>query len=311
MRLLAAALLTFAALQAHAADIDWLPSWKTNDKATYDVNRCRRSNDPAKPVDACAKGTLEIEVLRADDKGSLQRWKTDTVIDGLASSGLPPEAVASLGKASSLAMDIEFDESAQPVRLVNAQEVRAMLDSVVNALTTSPVGGKPLDPKVAAGVKAMMSQLTSTDDRLLALATKDARILYSPLGGSFPEGETVRVKSSMPSPFGTAPLQSTLNITTKATGAAGKDVELQLDEDIDRAAMLEAMDAMLKPMIQAAGRPEAAAEIKKAMSSMTMRRSTTYKVQPDSSWAQQVRWSQTVEVSSRQRVDSIEFSRTR
>lgn len=311
MRRITTALLALAAFHAHAADVEWLPQWKADDNAAYAVERCRKSNDPKRPVDACAKGTLEIEVLRADDKGSLQRWKTDTVIDGLVSSGLPAEAVAAFSKASGLAMDIEFDESAQPVRLVNANEVRALLDSVADALTTASSGSKPLDPKVAAGVKALMSQLTSTDDRLLALAAKDARILYSPLGGSFPLGETVRIKSSMPSPFGTAPIQSTLSITTQAAAPESKELELQLDEDVDRAAMLEAMDAMLKPLIQAAGRPEAAAEIRKAMSSMTMRRLTTYKVQPHSPWATQVRWSQTVEVSGRQRVDSTEFKRVR
>lgn len=311
MRLVATILFSLAAFQARAADVEWLPQWKTGDKAAYEVERCRKSNDPRKPVDVCAKGSLQIEVLRADAKGSLQRWKTDTVIDGLASSGLPPETVAAFGRASSFAMDIEFDDAAQPVRLVNASEVRALLDSMVGTLTTSPPGGQPLDPKLAAGVKALMSQLTGTDDRLLALAAKDARILYSPLGGSFPVGQTVQVQSSMPSPFGTAPIQSTLRITTQAGAPDSKDIELQLDEDIDRAAMLEAMDAMLKPMIQAAGRPEAAAEIRKAMSSMTMRRATTYKVQPDVPWAAHVRWQQTVDVSGRKRVDSSEFRRSR
>jgi hypothetical protein len=114
----------------------------------------------------------------------------------------------------------------------------------------------------------------------------------------------------MPSPLGTAPVQSTIRITTHA-GTSDKDIEVQLDEVVDRAAMLEAVEAMLKPMIQAAGRPEAAAEIKKAMSSMTMRRAATYKVQPDVPWAAHVRWQQTVEVAGRQRADSSEFKRVR
>jgi hypothetical protein len=308
MRIIATALLACTVLHANATDVEWLPGWKTNDKAAYEVERCKKSEDPAKPADACLKGRLEIEVLRADSHGSLQRWKSNTVIEGLAGSGLAADALA---KASSVVMDIEFDDFAQPVRLVNASEVRAMLDSVVNALTTAPADGKAPDTKTSTAVKALMSQLTSSDERLLALATKDASILYSPLGGSFSVGETVRVQSSVPSLFGTAPIQSTIAITTKAATSDNSELELQFDEDIDRAAMLEAMDTLLKPLIQAAGRPEAAAEIKKAMASMTFSRLATYKVLVNSPWATQVQWRQTVEAGGRQRLESIAFKRTR
>ncbi|MCM5682584.1 hypothetical protein M8A51_23890 [Schlegelella sp. S2-27] len=156
-----------------------------------------------------------------------------------------------------------------------------------------------------------MAQLTGTDERLLSVAARDAAVLYSPLGGSFPEGETVRMTSSMPSPFGGGSIQSTMSISTRATEPAGAAMELQVDEEIDRAALAEVTGELLQPMIQAAGRPEAAEEMRKALASMTLRRATTYRVQLSSSWAQHVHWQQTTEVTGRQRVDSLEFKRTR
>ncbi|RZL00229.1 MAG: hypothetical protein EOP36_16480 [Rubrivivax sp.] len=67
---------------------------------------------------------------------------------------------------------------------------------------------------------------------------------------------------------------------------------------------------MIKPLIQGVGRPEAAEEIKKAMASMSMSRSTRYQVHLDSSWPLHVVWNQTIEASGRQRTDTVEFKRT-
>lgn len=311
MRHLATALFACTVLHAPAAEVGWLPRWKTNDTASYEVERCRKSNAPGKPVNACLKGQLEIEVLRADSKGSLQRWRSNAIVDELTGSGLPAEAAAALGEASSLALDIEFDDVAQPIRLVNATEVRVLLDKTTDALTAATADDKALDPKLVAGVKALMSHLTSTDERLLAMVSRDVGILYSPLGGSFTVGETVSIPSSIPSPFGTAPLRSTIAVTTSLAKPDGAELELQLAEDIDRAGLLEVMDEMLKPLIQATDKPEAAAEMKRAMSSVIIQRFTTYKVVPDDAWASHVYWRETIEVGSRQRVTTLTFKRTR
>ncbi|RZL00230.1 MAG: hypothetical protein EOP36_16485 [Rubrivivax sp.] len=230
---LATALLTLTTLSAHATDIEWQPSWKANDQATYEVKRCRKANGP-RPVDACATSQIEILILRADGQGSVQRWKTAALGEGLAGMGLPPEMASVMDKASRTAMDIEFNESVRPVRLINAQEVRSVLESVTGALTASSL--MKADPRLAATVKAMMSQLVSTDDKLLALSTKDPGILYSPLGGRFSVGRTVRTRSSMLSPFGSTPIESTVSITTEAKDTTSREVALTVDEDIDREA---------------------------------------------------------------------------
>ncbi|WP_280155934.1 hypothetical protein [Piscinibacter sp. XHJ-5] len=305
------ALLACPVIHVRAADIEWNANWKAGERAVYEVERCRRSSDPAKPTNNCAKGRLEIAVLRADDKGSLQQWKSDTAFRQLAEGRMTPEAIAAMEKAQNLAAEIEFDASAQPVRLVNAKDVRAMLDSAMHALTEPSPGRKELDPKVVEQVRAAMSQLTAHDERLLALAAKDATVLYSPLGGSFTPGKTVQLESSIPSPFGTAPLQSTLSLTTRVTDASRKTMELQLDEEIDRRALLEAMDSLVTPLIASAGGAEKAKEVRAAMSTMTLRRTTTYQVNLGSSWATSVRTRQTLDISGRQRVDTAEFRRIR
>ena len=306
--LLAIALLGLTTLPARATDIEWRPSWKADDKAGYDVKRCRKADGP-RPVDACTTGKIEILVLRADEKGSVQRWQSEVLGDGLSRLGLSTDLAELLGKASRTPVDIEFNQLVQPVRLVNAKEVRAMFESVIDAVTTSSAVDK--HPKAAAAVKSLVAQLVSTDDKLLALSIKDPSVIYSPLGGVFPLGETVRVRSSMPSPFGATPIQSTMSITTHASDPASRDVRMTIDEEVDRAVLDSLVDAMIKPMLQqAGGQPEVIEEVRKAMSSMTIKRSSRYQVRLDSSWPLSVVWNQSIEGAGRHRTETVEFTRT-
>ncbi|MCM5682585.1 hypothetical protein M8A51_23895 [Schlegelella sp. S2-27] len=55
------------------------------------------------------------------------------MIDGVTSN-LPADLKATLGDATRFTMDIEFNASAQPVRLVNAAEVRARLNAFAQKL---------------------------------------------------------------------------------------------------------------------------------------------------------------------------------
>jgi hypothetical protein len=305
----AASVAALSAFGAHAADIDWLPNWAAQDKAVYEVKRCRQSNGP-KPVDLCGTSQLEILVLQSDIKGSVQRWRSGGLVEGLAASGLSPEMAALLKKASQTPMDIEFDESAQPVRLRNAKEVRAMFDAVIQGLTSAPEI-KGADPRLPAMVKDTVARLVDTDEKLLALSSKDASILYSPLGGRFPDGETKRLRSAMPSPFGTAPIGSMVSITAQLPDPAGREMQLAIDEDIDPAAIGGLVDEMIKPMLQNLGRPEAIAEVRKALLGMTMSRSTRYRINLDSAWPMNVTWKQSIETGDRHRIDQIEFRRIR
>lgn len=295
----------FTTQAAQTEDIDWLPSFKANERVAYEVKRCRKVDHPTRPVDACHTGVIEIEVLSANDAGSRQRWSSDAMLDR---GSLPAPAQDALAVTANFAMEFEFNADAQPVRVVNAAALRAKLDEALDVML-APRDGKAPDPKLAAGVKTLMTQLTSTDEKLLALAGKDASILYSLLGGVYRPGTTLEFKSSLPSPFGTAPLQSAVRVATQRTAAPAPPLEIQVDEDIDREALLQAIEAVVQPLLQS--QPGAAGELRKAMSSMTMKRVTTYQVKPDEPWPVSVRFRQTVDVQGRRRVDDTEYRRVR
>lgn len=261
-----------------------------------------------KPPNTCVKSQLDIEVLRVDAKGSLQRWNSDRVIDALP---VPIDLAVAVARAPRVAMDIEFDDTAQPVRLVNGAEIRSLLNSGLEAVTQEGPGKKPLDPARAAVVKTLVSKVTDSDESLLALVALDVTILYSPIGSSFPLGKTVSAPSSLPSPFGSGRVQSTIAATAKAAAPDGTSLELSLVEDIDRAAFTKAADAAVKEMIPAASRPEAMAKMKKRMESLKVRRVATYTSRLGSPWAAQVQWRQTIESDGLVRVDAVDFKRVR
>ncbi len=307
-RALAPILLAVSASHVWATEVEWLPSWKAKDRAAYEVTRCKPIKAEGQTVDTCVKGRLDIVVLRANATSSLQRWNSDILGEALASSGLAPEALATLREAMRFSMDIEFDGAAQPVRLLNGDEIRQKLKAVYSMRTLSK-DGKPLDAKALAATEAFVGQLLGSDARLLALMAKDANILYSPLGGSFTIGQTVQVESSMPSPFGSAPFKSTLSVTTQAGGAGTRELQLDIIEDLDRNSLAAALDDIVKPLVGNLGKPEAAAEMRAAFSSMTLRRNSRYRIQPASSWPLLVNWRQSLEVSGQSRLEVTEFKR--
>lgn len=310
MRLLSVALLTCVlALPAHAADVAWLPRWGSQGKAAYDVERCKRETVGDRRQDVCVKGRIEIEVLRSDSRGSLQRWKSDTMIDGLSVGAIPEAAAQGIRKVAGMALDIEFDNDAQLVRLVNEAEVRSALQGVVGALARVPVDGSSAQAMRLDVLRSMMSQIIRTQQGLLALVGKDADILYGPLGAPLPIGRTVRVDGTLPSPFGGA-FRSAIDFSARPAASGSEGFDLQIDQTADRASMVEAMQGLLKSMKES-GSSGLALETREGMESLTdFSRSTTYRVQLASPWASHVRWQQVMKMEGRERVETIDFKRT-
>lgn len=311
MRRLAVLLLAISTFQTRADQVEWLPRWSAGDKSTYEFERCKTRKDSSKPLNACIKGKIDIEVLRADAKGSLQRWILDSAVEGLLGNLASADVQSAVRDAAHIELEIEFDDAAQPLRLINAEEIRGRMHAATEAVLSASSEGQPRDPKVTEGVRKLMGQLMSSDASLLALVAKDAHILYSPLGGSFELGELVRGRSTMPSPFGGHSIESNVEIKAQMSQAAEPVLVLQVDETIDRGSLLAMAEQVLLPTVRASGKPGAEEMARKAFSAVNLSRRAVYVARLESPWAQQVDWTQTAEAEGAQRVETVTLRRLR
>lgn len=298
-------LLACATPHAQATEVELKPSWKTGTKAVYEVSRCRKEARFLMPADTCIKNSIQIEVLRTGPNGSRQLWKTSTPTENLGGSIAGSAMDPMIEKALNGKLDIEFDESAQPVRLLNAKEVRDTLEAAYQSIAEQASrAGK--DTQTIARGRAFMSQLLSTDAQLIALTTKDVSILYAPIGGRYTLDTPLQGRSTMQTPFG-GQIEAKVTVTARAGSSPGAGIEVRMDEELDPEAVRRLTGKMIEAASPASG--SSAAEVQAR--AIDLRRTAVYQMQPGSSWPARVRWTQTAKGDGEERTESIEFKRTR
>ncbi len=145
---------------------------------------------------------VTVEVLESNVEGFAVRWSHAR--PPAAASGDAAQLTADAEAVRELVRDIryemEFDTAGEFVQLRNYDEVRALVDRMLDELET--LLARRGNAAAAEQASAMVKRMFASRANLEAVLLREPRMFFFPLGKSFPLEATREYDAQLPNPFG-------------------------------------------------------------------------------------------------------------
>ncbi len=244
-----------------------------------------------------------VQVLTSSADGATHAWRFEN-----QKNSEPSLATASAERLTqilkSFTMQLRLDEEASIVGIENAAEVRTAFLSIINARFDARSDGASTSVQKERFQK-VISSLVADDDRLLQVITKEAQLIYAPIGGEYAFSTSQNVKGSTVTPFSSSPVLTDNEIKVSPLNEATGAYTITITETPDTEGLAQLANEIISQMSKAAG--DNAPSIKDL--SVQLRRVAVYEMNLNSSWPLAVHWVQTSTAGKLRRQENIELTR--
>lgn len=291
-------------VHAQERSISLQPTWRTGEQVQYEITSSRSSErEGTTPSVGTSRSVAHVRVQDSGADGATHVWRfeTPTTPGQPLASGAAEKLTHIL---QSFSMQLQLDGDASIVGIVNAADVRNALQSTVEALFEA----RPETPEALAQreqFQRVLGSLFSDERRLLHLVTKEAQLLYSPIGGEYKFSSSRRLRGSTVTPFSSEAISTDNEIVVSPLNEATGTYTITFAEVPDPEGVARIADEFLRQMSSAS-----AAEMpSRKGASLQLHRVAAFEMSLDSSWPLAVRWTQTIAAGTARRLESIELTR--
>lgn len=269
------------------APIDLRPHWKVGDQVTYAIERIKTTQrSGAGKSEMISRYKITVSVVEVNTEGIVQNWIVET--DPLEQITKEFDAPLILLHAlSSLTLVLQLDTDAGVVAVKNWREVRSKIQLLLSNLD-SPGLMNPSKRKAVELYKNIFVQLLANEAQVLFVLTKEAQILFSPMGGLYSSGVLIETASAIETPFFAEGIPATYRITPLVRSDRPNILVLEVVETPDTTEL---------------------AVFSKTKDPVSLMRTVNYEIDIPTAWPVSVLWQQKLIAPGQERFESMRFDR--
>lgn len=202
-----------------APTLDCHPRYRKGEVKTFIVTEEHSRITPGKPeTRRVAHTEVILEILAADENGIVVQWvRGATIFDGRMNNRLT-ELEPLLTMVKEQRLEIQLDADGQLTGLRNLDEIKASFDKVT-AEFLRLAGKADMEPVALELVRSKLREMFSSPDVLTEAVLRHAKLLFLPVGRTYPYQQPLSFHSELPNFLG-----------GKSIPAQGRFVLTEIDE---------------------------------------------------------------------------------
>jgi len=287
---------------AYASETTFKPisKWTAGDEVKYEITVTRKNvREGEQPSEISVKRTASIRVLQSERSANLHEWRLETEAGAKLStaSDINAKLTEIIGN---IRLKIELDENSSIIGIANKEEVRETIKRAVTVLVDNAYESSNDAAQKVHLVKTVESFMKD-DATLTHLMTREAQLLYAPIGGEYILGSSRKFKSLLGSPFSSTPVSTDAEVIVSTVNRSTRTFELTLKDSPDSNGINQLVSGFRQQLASATGGKTAKPEDIR----MQMQRVAIYEISLDSPWPVTVAWTQSLSAQNRSLTDKI------
>jgi hypothetical protein len=284
--------------------VELKPRWQAGDSARYEMTRTLVRQADGKVVRKATSHTaVEVEVIEADNEGSVIRWtQGSTVFDDPKAEEPLDRATGTIQKLVDIDLDLDADGALEGVR--NWKDLRASGHKVQDAvLAQMAKAGAP---------KSALESLRKETDKFFASKESVERafasqssLLFLPFGREYDLGTPVAFEGELPNPYGgdeALPAQG--EFTLKSMSAQDGVAVIVFKQSLDPKEAPRALRKWLDESAKQAGKPAP-----REAPELQIDEVTEYEFDATTGWVRSVTRTRRVKEASRSETETVTLTR--
>ncbi|HUT89475.1 MAG TPA: hypothetical protein VMY37_08265 [Thermoguttaceae bacterium] len=257
--------LLFSAPAPAEDSVDLPLGWEVGQRLQYEIvkssRKTRGDQVAAKPT---TRTDLEIEVLRADSDGYLIAWtQGETRFDDPQMAAQPMvQRMANITRG--LRVLLEIDSEANVAGVENWQELKETVGKFIATISDElKISG--IDPGMLSKITAQLASMYATREQIEMMCTREPRMFFLVLGGSFSASEPSEYQDRLPNPFGGEPFPSRAAFVLKEVDRQSQRATIAWTQTLDPQHARRIMEKSLKDLAARVGGPVPQGDVLESM----------------------------------------------
>ena len=222
--------------------------WKVGDKLHYEIVKTRqRRQDTKITVTGATRTDLEIEVVTVDQEGYLVGWTHgETRFDDPRQAANP--VVQQMGRLlKDFHILLQLDSKAVIVGVRNWKELKEKSSAILTTLT-EVMKNAGMDTATMEKIKAPVVSMFATRKGIEAMCTREARMFFMVLGGSYSASEPIEYEGKLPNLLGGEPFPSRATFALKKVDRGSGQAIITWTQTLDPEQTQRILEKTLKDM---------------------------------------------------------------
>ena len=273
--------LLFFAPAAAEDSVDLPLRWEVGQRLQYEIVKTnRKTRDGKGTFKATTRTDLEIEVLRADADGYLIAWTQGETRFDDPQPAADPMLQRMTNLVRGLRVLLEIDSGANVVGVRNWEELKETVGKIL-ATVSDELKISGIDSATLSKITAQLASMYATREQIETMCTREARMFFLVLGGSFSASEPTEYQDRLPNPLGGEPFPSRAAFVLKGVDRQSQRATIAWTQTLDPEHARRIMGKSLKDLAARVGGPVPQGDV---LESMTVEDTAEFVVDLSSGW---------------------------
>jgi len=292
---------------APAGDSVDLPlRWQVGERLQYEIVKSgRKTRDGEATLKATTRTDLEIEVLRADADGYLIAWTQGETRFDDPQPAADPMLQRMTNLVRGLRVLLQIDSEANVVGVRNWKELKETIGKILSTVTDElKISG--MDATMLSKITAQLASMYATREQIEMMCTREPRMFFLVLGGSFSASEPTEYQDRLPNPFGGEPFPSRAAFVLKGVDRQSQRATIAWTQTLDPEHARRIMEKSLKDLAARVGGPVPQGDV---LESMTVEDTAEFVVDLSSGWLDRLSHKRLVRTGTATQEDVLTIAR--
>lgn len=231
--------------------LQFIAYWEAGDSMIYEKNKYQfRENNKVIEKESNSNTIVRFDVLSQTDTNYILKYQ---IVSLQIDSSLQDQEDLSLYLAgmesifSQLIYKIETTATGELVKVVNWEEIRTTLNTLINA--NIAMTGEPMSEEELVKMKATIGKLMDSEEKVQNMIQKEMGFLFSMYGYEYSTKDTIEYEQLLPNPFGGPPFPKYGDLYFEPLDTTSQTVKMTDISIVDKEAGKKAIIQILKNLM--------------------------------------------------------------
>jgi len=298
--------LILSAPAAAEDSVDLPLRWQVGQRLQYEIVKSgRKTRDGEATLKATTRTDLEIEVLRADADGYLIAWTQGETRFDDPQPAADPMLQRMTNLVRGLRVLLQIDSEANVVGVRNWKELKETIGKILSTVTDElKISG--MDATMLSKITAQLASMYATREQIEMMCTREPRMFFLVLGGSFSASEPTEYQDRLPNPFGGEPFPSRAAFVLKGVDRQSQRATIAWTQTLDPEHARRIMEKSLKDLAARVGGPVPQGDV---LESMMVEDTAEFVVDLSSGWLDRLSHKRLVRTGTATQEDVLTIAR--
>jgi len=298
--------LILSAPAAAEDSVDLPLRWQVGQRLQYEIVKSgRKTRDGEATFKATTRTDLEIEVLRADADGYLIAWTQGETRFDDPQPAADPMLQRMTNLVRGLRVLLQIDSEANVVGVRNWKELKETIGKILSTVTDElKISG--MDATMLSKITAQLASMYATREQIEMMCTREPRMFFLVLGGSFSAPEPTEYQDRLPNPFGGEPFPSRAAFVLKGVDRQSQRATIAWTQTLDPEHARRIMEKSLKDLAARVGGPVPQGDV---LESMMVEDTAEFVVDLSSGWLDRLSHKRLVRTGAATQEDVLTIAR--